>query len=390
MPAPHASLILDCVCLIYFDTFHGVKVHTNDFCGHPPWMENSISYINPVGNFTKSDSNNSVLISLFNQHRQFYQSYQPVFTDGSKSLNHVGCAFLTNGHIIGYKLHSFTSVFFSEITAVYFAFKYIDEYAIRKSILYTDSMSLLESLRSSSTRNPLIKEVKNFYRHLLSKGARILFSWVPSHVGITGNELADKSAKSATEFLTRPIVYADVRSAVNQWCHCQWPKKWNMETNNKLHVIKPVLSHWVRKLNRRCDVVLTRLRIGHTRLTHKYLLFAESSPTCSHCGDILTVKHILTDCVAVNRRRLRSTVQQWTGEITKLTAIHSFNWLKNQRRGFETVHGLLKPGGEAAFFFALDSPYYDGMIVTGSNPKFLPYFEVGWKLLINVFVDWIN
>ncbi|GBN81983.1 hypothetical protein AVEN_40943-1 [Araneus ventricosus] len=118
-------------------------------------------------------------------------------------------------------------------------------------------------------------------------------------------KLSDKSAKSATEFLTRPIVYADVRSAVNQWCHCQWQEKWNMETNNKLHVIKPVLSHWVTKLNRCCDVVLTRLRIGHTRLTHKYLLFAESPPTCSHCGDILTVKHILTDCVAVNRRRLR-------------------------------------------------------------------------------------
>ncbi|GBN39046.1 hypothetical protein AVEN_129804-1 [Araneus ventricosus] len=82
-----------------------------------------------------------------------------------------------------------------------------------------------------------------------------------------------------------------------------------------------------------------------------------------------------------------STVQQWTGEITKLTAIHSFNWLKNQKRGFETVHGLLNPGGEAAFFFTLDSPYYDGMIVTGSNPKFLPYFEVGWKLLINVFLN---
>ncbi|GBN03084.1 hypothetical protein AVEN_208852-1 [Araneus ventricosus] len=135
--------------------------------------------------------------------------------------------------------------------------------------------------------------------------ARILFSWVPSYVGIAGNELADKSAKSATEFLTRPTVYADVRSAVNQWCHCQWQEKWNMETNNKLHVIKPVLSHWVTKLNRRCDVVLTRLRIGLARLTHKYLLSAESPPTCSHCGDILTVKRILTDCVAVNRRRLR-------------------------------------------------------------------------------------
>ncbi|GBM46884.1 hypothetical protein AVEN_10726-1 [Araneus ventricosus] len=124
-----------------------------------------------------------------------------------------------NGHVVSYKLHSFISVFSSEISAVYFALKYIDEHEIRKSILYTDSMSLWESLRSPSTHNPLIKEVKDFYRHLLSKGARIPFSSVPSHVGITGNELADKSAKSATEFLTRPIVYADVGSAVNQWCY---------------------------------------------------------------------------------------------------------------------------------------------------------------------------
>ncbi|GBN21182.1 hypothetical protein AVEN_28836-1 [Araneus ventricosus] len=157
-----------------------------------------------------------------------------------------------------------------------------------------DSLAVLIAFRA-------INRFSDIFTSLL----RILFSWVPSHVGITGNELADKSAKSATEFLTRSIIYADVRSAVNQWCHCQWQENWSMETNNKLHVIKPVLSHWVTKLNRRCDVVLTRLRIGHTRLTHKYLLFAESPPTCSHCGDILTVKHILTDCVAVNRHRLR-------------------------------------------------------------------------------------
>ncbi|GBN72487.1 hypothetical protein AVEN_185450-1 [Araneus ventricosus] len=112
-------------------------------------------------------------------------------------------------------------------------------------------------------------------------------------------------AKSATEFLTRPIVYADVQYAVNQWCYYHWQEKWNMETNNKLYVIKPVLSQWITKLNRRCDAMLTRLPIRHTRLTDEYLLFAESPTTCRCCGDILTVKHILTDCVAFNRHQLR-------------------------------------------------------------------------------------
>ncbi|GBM44896.1 Caspase-7 [Araneus ventricosus] len=103
-----------------------------------------------------------------------------------------------------------------------------------------------------------------------------------------------------------------------------------METNNKLHVIKPVLSHWVMKLDRRCDVVLTRLRIGHTRLTHKYLLFEESPPTCSHCGDILTVKHILTDCVAVNRRRLRESKDSQKKEY-KEGECHIFNYQEFNR-----------------------------------------------------------
>ncbi|KAI5699248.1 hypothetical protein M8J77_000464 [Diaphorina citri] len=35
------------------------------------------------------------------------------------------------------------------------------------------------------------------------------------------------------------------------------------------------------------------MRIGHTRLTHSYLFTRTPHPTC-RCGDILTVKHILT------------------------------------------------------------------------------------------------
>ncbi|GBN39354.1 hypothetical protein AVEN_178269-1 [Araneus ventricosus] len=36
---PHFGLRMR---IILPDTFHDVKVHTNDFLGHPPWMENSI------------------------------------------------------------------------------------------------------------------------------------------------------------------------------------------------------------------------------------------------------------------------------------------------------------------------------------------------------------
>ena len=44
------------------------------------------------------------------------------------------------------------------------------------------------------------------------------------------------------------------------------------------------------------QVLLSRLRIGHTRLTHSFLLL----PECGTCQCLLTVKHILVECVDLN------------------------------------------------------------------------------------------
>ena len=42
--------------------------------------------------------------------------------------------------------------------------------------------------------------------------------------------------------------------------------------------------------------VLRRCRIGHTHLTHSYLLKGEDPPMCIPCQCPLTVKHILCEC----------------------------------------------------------------------------------------------
>ena len=67
---------------------------------------------------------------------------------------------------------------------------------------------------------------------------------------------------------------------------------------NKLFSIKPVLGknkpHT--SLCRRDETVITRLRIGHSRVTHSYLMSRESQPVCDHCKRHLTVKHMLLEC----------------------------------------------------------------------------------------------
>ena len=43
-------------------------------------------------------------------------------------------------------------------------------------------------------------------------------------------------------------------------------------------------------------VILARLRLGHTRVTHSYLLQCEEQPQCVGCDAPFTVRHFLLEC----------------------------------------------------------------------------------------------
>ena len=78
----------------------------------------------------------------------------------------------------------------------------------------------------------------------------------------------------------------------------KWQQFWNSCTGNKLQAIRPIVGGHQQKslLPRRDEVVVNRLRIGHTRCTHSYLLTGADQPECTTCQCALTVKHILIEC----------------------------------------------------------------------------------------------
>jgi len=76
--------------------------------------------------------------------------------------------------------------------------------------------------------------------------------------------------------------------------------------NSKLFAIYQTVGSVHNKgLSRHESVIINRLRIGHTRLTHSYLLLSDDQPTCSTCGHPLTVRHILLHCVDLQNVRRR-------------------------------------------------------------------------------------
>ena len=46
------------------------------------------------------------------------------------------------------------------------------------------------------------------------------------------------------------------------------------------------------------QVIISRLHIGHTRLTHSFILKQEQQPQCATCQIPCTVKHFLIECGA--------------------------------------------------------------------------------------------
>ena len=85
----------------------------------------------------------------------------------------------------------------------------------------------------------------------------------------------------------------------NKFVLKKWQKSWDDQTQNKLHHIQDTIGEWRAgyRRNRKEEVIISRLRIGHTHITHSHLLKGEDSPVCLTCKVPLTVKHILINCV---------------------------------------------------------------------------------------------
>ena len=66
----------------------------------------------------------------------------------------------------------------------------------KEYIIFLDSLSVLLSLRNKKLENPLIIKLMNRL-DLMSNSKGIMICWIPSHIGVRGNEKADSAAKSA-------------------------------------------------------------------------------------------------------------------------------------------------------------------------------------------------
>ena len=238
-----------------------------------------------------------------------YKDHQFLFTDGSKDGHRVGCAVVSGGRFHRERLPDSASVYTAELRAIHLAIQYALQSRRDKFVVCVDSMSCLQAIENRTIDHPIVLDILENYYSLRDRNKDLLFCWVPSHVGIRGNEFADDNARSALD--GRPenmaLPFSDYRPIVKEHVRLQWANFWSQQVDNKLYAVQPTLGCWRHsgREKRREELILSRIRIGHTYLTHRYLLVGEDPPECISCQARLTVRHILVHCAEYTHIRDR-------------------------------------------------------------------------------------
>ncbi|XP_023210480.1 uncharacterized protein LOC111613365 [Centruroides sculpturatus] len=273
----------------------------------PPWSTPVINVDFSLKQFPKESTPDYVYKQHFAEIQHNDRNLIFIYTDGSKSNDYVGSAFVCQDEIVAEQISSNSSIFTEELHAIYLALNYVIRKGHRGCVIYTDSVSALQALISCErSSHSIVIKIRKLFCHLFARNLSIKFCWVPGHVGIKGNEEADAAAKSASPSQhIMPIEGGDLKLVVKKRLAERWQNMWNAQIHNKLHEIKPNIENWThnKQYDRRSEVILTRLRIGHTRLTHLYLLKGEDQPLCQYCNCTVSVKHILCNCIVSERIR---------------------------------------------------------------------------------------
>lgn len=189
-------------------------------------------------------------------------------------------------------------------------------------MIFTDSRSACEMLLNSKSfeGNYLLAEI---YKELYGiRGNPIRIQWIPSHMGIDGNERADLEAVEQTkkpQSFFNGITMSDALILSNHEIWDSWKRKYQEQSNDKgkwhYQILdRPYKQIWSKHLTLNADEikVLNRIRSGHCLTKDRKFKWGwEEDDQCEWCDTTEDLKHILYECPRYDRERAEYPVLEY-------------------------------------------------------------------------------
>ena len=289
----------------------------------PPW-EKSILRLEwelsePVSKEQSVEEVKAIALDTINTK---YATHLRIYTDGSKVENSTSAAMWIPSMEIGesWKLNHgrCRSIMGAELYAISRALHWLVLHqpllTISKVVILSDSKSGIMAVNNTTTRSYsyLTNQIRNLANIL--EEIELTIQFIPSHVGIEGNEHVDllaKSAHNSLEMIPIPLYKKEIKrlieERIQQVCQLQYEAA-RQRDGQILHIrtIKSKLEHWpwTSSKNRRTETAMARLRIGHSKLKECLFRFDQApEEDCGTCRVPETPTHILETCQNFNAER---------------------------------------------------------------------------------------
>ena len=289
-----------------------VQQNSTSLLSVPPWRRKEVLVDISVSEAGSKGQCPHILISSAREQLDMYAKDLQIYTDASKSADgRTAAAFCVPTANVEHavRLSDDLTIFTGELTAIKLSLVWIKQNSDvnrlgREIAIFSDSLSVLKAINADNNacRSLLLNEIYDLINNI---EANVKLIWIPSHLGIAGNETADRLAKSAINATTVEhevsSELAEVNVKVTKYILEKWQDMWTTSKHGQFyHKIQPTVSTSIKYSNpiRAKEVTVTRLRLGKCCL-NQYLatIHAIDNDKCSECKTAIeTVEHFLLDC----------------------------------------------------------------------------------------------
>jgi len=230
------------------------------------------------------------------------------YTDGSVDTytGNAAAAFIHKEATAHFRLPDGSSTLQTELVAIMKALQHA-ELRQRPVVIHSDSLGAIQALQKSRPRDNvgLITAILTTAHNIQGRGRSIHLNWIPSHVGIEGNEAADLAAKNALSLpnVTVPVpaslsmIRAKLKKASSGVSKKQlrhWASQ-GSPSANWFTITNMNTTPFPENLHRKTRNNLHRLRLGYKCLEE----LKRNTPTeCAHCNTDTTslLLHYVEEC----------------------------------------------------------------------------------------------